>query len=107
MTTLSLRLPNSIHQKLVELAEAEGVSVNRILCSAAAEKLAALMTEDYLHQRARQSSDEKFLAVLAKVPAGPPMPGDEIPDDLADMAAPRDTPKAPRVRRAGKGTAGR
>lgn len=47
MATLSLRLPESIHRQLVQLAKAEGVSPNQLISSAAAEKLAALMTEEY------------------------------------------------------------
>jgi predicted transcriptional regulator len=79
MTTLSLRLPESIHRKLAELAKAEGVSLNQLLSSAAAEKLAALMTEEYLAERAKRGSRRKFDATLAKVPKAAPIAGDEIP----------------------------
>ena len=80
MSTLSLRLPESIHRKLSEVAEREGVSMNQLISSAVAEKLAALMTEEYLHQRAQRASKAKFDAMLAKIPATPPIEGDELPD---------------------------
>jgi hypothetical protein len=83
MTTLSLRLPESIHRKLTELAKDEGVSLNQLISSAAAEKLAALMTEQYLTSRAKRGSARKFDAVLAKVPRVPPLPGDELPAGYA------------------------
>lgn len=79
MATLSLRLPESVHDKLTKLARAEGVSLNQLLCSAAAEKLAALMTEEYLAERASRGSKAKFKAVLAKVPNASPVVGDEVP----------------------------
>ena len=79
MATLSLRLPESVHRQLVELAKSEGVSLNQLLSSAAAEKLAALMTEQYLADRAKRASRRKVDAVLAKVPDAPPVAGDEIP----------------------------
>lgn len=79
MATLSLRLPESIHRKLAELAKAEGVSLNQLLSSAAAEKLAALMTEEYLAERAKRCSRRELDAVLAKVPNEPPVAGDELP----------------------------
>jgi hypothetical protein len=79
MATLSLRLPESVHRQLVQLAKAEGVSLNQLISSAAAEKLAALMTEEYLADRAKRGSRRKFDAVLAKVPKAPPLPGDELP----------------------------
>jgi hypothetical protein len=82
MATLSLRLPESVHKKLAELAKEEGISLNQLLCSAAAEKLAALMTEEYLAERAKRGSLGKFKSVLAKVPKAKPMPGDELPDAL-------------------------
>jgi hypothetical protein len=36
------------------------------------------MTADYLEERARRGSREKFLAMLAKVPDAAPEPGDEL-----------------------------
>jgi hypothetical protein len=75
-----LRLPESLHRKLSEVAEQEGVSLNQLISSAAAEKLAALMTEKYLHERGQRASAAKFDAVLAKFPDAPPVPGDELPE---------------------------
>jgi hypothetical protein len=80
MSTLSLRLPESIHRKLTEVAEREGVSMNQLISSAVAEKLAALMTEEYLHERGRRASAAKFDAVLAKIPDAPPVQRDELPE---------------------------
>jgi predicted HicB family RNase H-like nuclease len=79
MATLSLRLPESVHAKLAELAEQEGISINQLINSAVAEKLAALMTEEYLSQRAERGSARRFDAILAKIPAAAPIKGDEMP----------------------------
>ena len=79
MATLSLRLPESVHAKLAELAEQEGISINQLINSAVAEKLAALMTQEYLARRAEKGSARRFDAVLRKVPGGEPVPGDELP----------------------------
>lgn len=86
MTTLSLRLPESLHRKLAEFAESEGVSLNQLISSAAAEKLAALMTEEYLMRRAERGSRAKFDAAMRKVPKAPPIPGDELPPGYAKHA---------------------
>jgi hypothetical protein len=40
-------LPNSVHQKIKELAERDDIS-NQFIASAAAEKMASVMTLDYL-----------------------------------------------------------
>jgi len=67
MSALSLRLPNSLHKQLRELARREGVSINQLVNSAVAEKMAALMTVDYLRERAERGSRQRFEAALAKV----------------------------------------
>jgi hypothetical protein len=67
MGTLSVRLPESIHNKIREMAEKEGVSINQLVNSAVAEKLSAIMTEEYLEERARQGSREQYENVLSKV----------------------------------------
>ncbi len=78
MTTLSLRLPDSLHNQLRDLAKREGISINQFLASAAAEKLAALETEAYLSERTRRGRKTKFKAVLKKIPRVAPVAGDEI-----------------------------
>jgi predicted transcriptional regulator len=79
MSALSVRLPESLHRKLAELAEREGVSINQFVNSAVAEKMAALLTEEYLADRARAGNRRKFRAVLAKVAAVEPDANDRLP----------------------------
>jgi hypothetical protein len=79
MSTLSIRLPNSLHQKLRECAEREGTSINQLISSAVAEKLAALLTVEYLEERARRGSREKFEAALRTVPDVKPEDFDRLP----------------------------
>jgi hypothetical protein len=67
MSALSLRLPESLHRKLAEVAAREGISINQLINSAVAEKMAALMTEEYLGARAKLGSRKKFAAALSKV----------------------------------------
>ncbi len=67
MSTLSLRLPESLHRKLAELAKREGVSINQLINSAAAEKVAALLTEEYLEERAKRGSRKRVKSALSKV----------------------------------------
>jgi hypothetical protein len=67
MSTISLRLPDSLHNKARELAEKEHVSINQLITLALAEKLSALMTEEYLRERARRGDKDRFQAAMAKV----------------------------------------
>ena len=77
MTALTIRLPTSVHLKIKELAVREGVSVNQFIASAAAEKMASVLTLDYLRAEAAQGRREDFLSVLNSVPDAPPMADDE------------------------------
>ena len=79
MSTLSLRLPASLHHKIRELSERDEVSINQFIATAVAEKTAALLTVEYLEARGRRGSRTQFDRILARVPNVPPMPGDELP----------------------------
>ena len=80
MSTLSIRLPNSIHQHAKRLARDEGVSVNQLVSSALAEKLSALDAERYLSERAKRGKKVDIDAILAKIPLIEPEPHDRIPE---------------------------
>lgn len=68
MTTLSVRLPTTVHTELKKLSESEGISLNTLIATAVAEKLSALETQTILEERAKRGSDKKFLAALKSVP---------------------------------------
>ena len=78
MSALSLRLPQSIHHHIREIAKKEGVSINQFISSAVSEKISALMTEDYLKKRAKRAKKADFRKILTKVPGRKPLPGDEL-----------------------------
>jgi predicted transcriptional regulator len=78
MSTLSLRLPESLHRRLSELAEEEGISINQLISSAVGEKMSALMTEEYLTARAKVGNRKVFLAALSRVPDVEPVDADRI-----------------------------
>ena len=67
MSTLTLNLPESLHNKAKELAQAEHVPLDQFVTLALAEKIAVLTTVDYLEQQGRLGSREAYDRVLAKV----------------------------------------
>ena len=89
MTVLSLRLPESLHRKLTEVAESEGISINQLINSAVAEKMAALLTEEYLSERANRGNRRNYVTALTKAPDGEPRETDRMPEP----------PKRPKVKR--------
>ena len=78
MSTLTFDLPDSVKKNIEELAAREGFTVGQFLASAASEKLAVMVTMDYLRREASAGRREDFEKYLDSVPAAPPMPGDEL-----------------------------
>ena len=78
MSTLTIQSPEGLANQLRECAVNEGVTVDQLLASAAAEKLSALLTVEHLRQRAQRAKREDFLAFLDGSPDVPPVPGDEL-----------------------------
>ncbi len=68
MSTLSVRLPESVHKKLKELAKKEGVSMNQFISLAVSEKLSVLLTVDYLKERAKKGNRKDFEDIMSQVP---------------------------------------
>ena len=71
MTALTIRLPTSVHRKVKELALREEISLNQFIASAVAEKMASVLTLDYLKTEAaegRRADFEQFLSMVPEVP---------------------------------------
>ncbi len=78
MSTLSLRLPDSLHDQVKELAKQDGISINQFVSFAVVEKMSALLTEDYLRQGASKGSEKAFLKAMRKVPKAEPDEADKL-----------------------------
>ena len=72
MGSLSLRMPDSYHTAVKEIAVQDNISINQFIVSAVAEKIASFETQKYLENRANRASKERFMAVLSKVPPTEP-----------------------------------
>jgi uncharacterized protein (DUF1778 family) len=77
MSTLSLRLPDSLHRNLRQAADADGISINHFVSLAVAEKLSAMQTLDIISERAKGASQTAFLQAMSLVPRGKIIEGDE------------------------------
>jgi len=78
MSALSLRLPNSTHRHIKEIAKQDGVSINQFILTAVSEKISAITTESHLAKRAARADRTAFRDILANVPDRPPLAGDEL-----------------------------
>ncbi len=78
MSTLSLRLPDSLHNEVKSLAQKEGISINQFISSAVAEKMSALLTESYLKEKSLKGNKKSFLKAMSKVPDVEPNDDDKL-----------------------------
>ena len=71
MSAVTVDLPDSLKRSIEALAAREGYTLEQFLASAAGEKLAVLLTTDYLRQEAAAGRREDFERYLAAVPEAP------------------------------------
>ncbi len=80
MSSLTVHLPESIRAAVEALARRDGISADQLLATAAAEKVSALKTVEFLRAEASQGRVEDWEFVLSRVPDRPPLPGDKLRD---------------------------
>jgi predicted transcriptional regulator len=78
MSPVTIELPDSLRERIEELAAKEGYSVSQFLASAASEKLAVVMTMDYLRREAASGRREDFERYLMAVPDAEPPESDRL-----------------------------
>jgi len=78
MSSITVRLPDSVHRKIKEVAKEDGISINQFISSAAGEKLASVLTASYLEKRATKGNKAKYRKVLANVSKRAPLEYDKL-----------------------------
>jgi hypothetical protein len=78
MSTLTVQLPESLAKSIEALAAKEGYSVSQFLASAAGEKLAVVLTTEYLRREAADGRRADFEKYLASVPDVAPADDDRL-----------------------------
>ena len=78
MSTVTIQLPDWLKKNIEALAAKEGYSVSQFLTSAAGEKLAVMMTMDYLRREGSAGRREDFEKYLAAVPNAAPSESDRV-----------------------------
>lgn len=79
MSQYALRLPDSLMEAARKVAKRDSTSLNQLFLTAIAEKISAIDTEEFIHERAVRADPEAYRKVLRKVHDVPPEKGDEMP----------------------------
>lgn len=72
MSSVTIEIPDSLKESIEALAAKEGYSVSQFLASAASEKLAVIMTLDYMKREAaagRRADFERYMEAVPDIPA--------------------------------------
>jgi hypothetical protein len=72
VATFPLRLPVSLKAALETISDRDGTSINQFLVVAAAEKIAAMQTEEFFLTRRNREDREAFRRILNRQGGEPP-----------------------------------
>ncbi|MBN3894208.1 MAG: hypothetical protein HWQ41_02710 [Nostoc sp. NOS(2021)] len=78
MTNLNVQLPEYLYKQIEALAARENISIEQLTTIALSAQVSAWMTKDYLEEKAKSGSSEKFQQVLNKVPNVEPEEYDKL-----------------------------
>ena len=68
MSNLNVQIPDSLYKQIEALAAKENMSLEQLVAIALSAQVSAWMTKDYIEEKAKRGSWDKFQQVLNKVP---------------------------------------
>jgi hypothetical protein len=75
--TVQVNIPDSLLRQAAELAEQQQVTVDQIVAAALTAQVSAAATRPSIAERAKRVNWQKVDEILTRVPANPPVSGDE------------------------------
>ena len=78
MTTIQAKIPDYLAKLANEAADKEQTSLDNIVSIALAAHVGAWRVRDDIETRAKRADFKALDCILDRVPANPPMPGDEL-----------------------------
>ncbi|NEQ23578.1 MAG: hypothetical protein F6K28_31410 [Microcoleus sp. SIO2G3] len=65
---ITANIPDALDQQVAALAQRENISIEKLLTIALSVQVSAWSTKEYIEEKAKRGSWEKFQQVLKKVP---------------------------------------
>lgn len=78
MSMLTIELPDSMREKVEELARQEGVTVDTFVTEILARRIAYAEMDSLVRERAQRGSPERLRELLDRAPDVPPDPHDRL-----------------------------
>ncbi len=71
MKTLQLRLPDTVHRRVKQLADGEGISLNQFIVTSVSNEVVRQETADFFREAAASFDPKAFADALSAVPDRP------------------------------------
>ncbi len=78
MSNLNVQISDSLYKQIEALAAKENVSLEQLVAIALSAQVSAWMTKEYIEEKAKRGSWDKFQQVLDKVPDVDPEDYDKL-----------------------------
>jgi hypothetical protein len=78
MSLATVAIPDSLYERVKQMAEEQHVSVDQFVASAVAEKMAVVEKEGYLALRASRADEKRFREALSHIPDTAPPEHDKL-----------------------------
>ncbi len=78
MKPITVQIPDFLYEQIEALARREKMPIDGLVAIALSAQVSAWMTSDYLEERGKRGSWEKFQQVLTKVPDAEPEESDRL-----------------------------
>ncbi|HPM80984.1 MAG TPA: hypothetical protein PLF81_09805 [Candidatus Anammoximicrobium sp.] len=80
MSAIQIELPDQVHERALQLARQQSMSLDRLMLVALVEKLSTVFPNEAMEERARRGALEGFDEFLRDVPDVEPEPYDRLPN---------------------------
>lgn len=78
MSNLNVQIPDFLYKQIEALAAKENIPLEQLVAIALSAQVSAWMTKDYIEEKAKRGSWDKFQQVLNKVPDVEPEDYDKL-----------------------------
>ncbi len=78
MSNLNVKIPDSLYKQIEALAAKENMSLEQLVAIALSAQVSAWMNKEYIEEKAKRGSWDKFQQVLNKVPDVDPEDYDKL-----------------------------
>ena len=79
MSAIRIELPETVHERALQLAQQQSMSLDRLMVVALVEKLSAMFPDEALEERARRGTQAGFDEFMQGVPDVEPEDYDRLP----------------------------